>query len=225
MTRSLSKPDTRKYSILPARAIQDDTLGLTTLRVLGALCLHTNAHGVCWPSRETISRHIGGRYPDTISRHFKKLVDKGYLRRLQGKKYSVPRKSRKGYTSRFQVLFDGVKTPLPTYEQFKAIKPRLVAEIDGEAVETIDTKKGRGVRGVETQSLKRAFCAGVERATGVHRSTDTSSAEADAAILVIAGVTPTEILEATIEMSLEARKKGRPPPLSIKQVATWAGLG
>lgn len=123
------------------------------------------------------------------------------------------------------MLFDGDKTPLPTYEQFKSVKPKLVAEMDGEAVVQDSIQKERGVRGVETQSLKRAFCAGVERATGVHRSTQTQSADDEAAVLVVAGVTPAELLEAAQEMSLDAKSRGKPPPLSIKQVATWAGLG
>ena len=123
------------------------------------------------------------------------------------------------------MLFDGAATPLPTYEQFKSVKPKLVAEMDGEAVIQDSTQKERGVRGVETQSLKRAFSAGVERATGVHRSTQNQSADSEAAALVVAGVTPAELLEATQEMSLDAKSRGKPPPLSIKQVATWAGLG
>jgi len=39
------KPATRLYSVLPARAVQDEALTLTQLRILAALCLHTNAAG------------------------------------------------------------------------------------------------------------------------------------------------------------------------------------
>jgi hypothetical protein len=73
------KPDTRLYSILPARAVQDDELPHMTLRVLGALCLHSNGAGVCWPSRMTLGRHVN-RAKNTISRHVSILVKAGYVR-------------------------------------------------------------------------------------------------------------------------------------------------
>ena len=42
-----SKPETRRYAVLPAKSIQDDDLHPTTLRVLGAISLHTNKYGIC----------------------------------------------------------------------------------------------------------------------------------------------------------------------------------
>lgn len=229
MTQSPSDlpAEERLYSVMPKRAIQDTTLGLTTLRVLGALCIHANRHGIAWPSRKTIARHLGGRHPDTVSYHYRILLKKDYIRKLKGKQYYVPRRANHTWTTaRIQVLYKGKAQPLPTREEFLAIKPRVIEELDGEAAPQTTDHKRQGVRGVETaeiNSLKRAFCAGVERATGVNRLAE--GQESQAATLVQAGISAPELLEAAQEMSLDLKKRGKPPPLSIKQVATWAGLG
>ena len=215
------KPETRLYAIMPARAIQDDELGHTALRVLGALCLHANKYGICWPSRTTLGRHVS-RSNGTISRHFATLVKKGYLRRLQGKNYPVPRRQPgRWYTSRFQVLYEGPGTPMPTMEQFKAIKPRVVAELD-EDVSHLVTNKREGVRGNEARSLASAFCSGVAAASGQHRIADQQLD--GAAKLEGQGISPAALRDYAEQMSLEALSQGRTPPLSIRQVAKWAGL-
>ena len=216
-----NKPDTRLYSIMPARAIQDDALHSTSLRVLGALCLHANKYGICWPSRQTVGRHVS-RKPVTITRHYKRLVDAGYLRRLQGRKYPVPRRQPgRWYTARFQVLYEGAATPMPTYEQFAAPKPLVVAELD-EAIPQRDDNKRKGVRGMNTQSLAQAFCAGVAAASGQHRILDNQLDVA--AELAGSGVEPAQLREYAEQMTAERLSQGRSAPQNIKQVANWAGL-
>jgi hypothetical protein len=215
------KPDTRLYSIMPARAIQDDKMHGTTLRVLGAICLHANKYGIAWPSRTTLGRHVS-RDPRTISRHTARLVQLGYLRRLDPRRYPVPRKGA-GYTSRFQVLYEGPKTAMPTKEQFYAAKPRVIAEIDDELPVV---HKSEGVRGIDADLLKRiarAFCAAVERSTGQARVLEQQLE--DAAPLAAAGTTPEQVADYTVSMCLERRTAGRSAPLRLKQVADWAGLG
>ena len=75
-TKYHSKPNIRKYAIVPARAVQDDDLHPTTFRTLAAICLHTNGHGIAWPSRVTLGLHIN-RVPDTITRQTRKLIKAG----------------------------------------------------------------------------------------------------------------------------------------------------
>lgn len=215
------KPDTRLYAIVPARAIQDDALHATSLRVLGALCLHANKYGICWPSRITVGRHIS-RSVSTVGRHYGRLVKAGYLRRLQGKAYPVPRRQPgRWYTARFQVLYEGAETPMPTYEQFISPKPRVVAELDEAPVEGA-ADKSKGVRGMQAKSLAQAFVSGVAAASGVHRLPDPSLKTAET--LAEQGVEPAAIRDYTIQMTLEHLKSGRQPPLTLSQVATWAGL-
>jgi len=218
------KPDTRLYSILPARAVQDDELPHMTLRVLGALCLHSNGAGVCWPSRMTLGRHVN-RSKNTITRHVSLLVAKGYVRRLKARMYPVKRKSKAGMTGRLQILFEGKQTKLPTKEEFYAAKPKVVAEIDGEATPAEDHNE-RGVRGVDNEIHKRivgAFLAGVQDIAGQHR--DAIAQVEEARRLAVAGIEASQVREYTISMCIEARDKGRSPPLMLHQVTKWAGLG
>ena len=100
-----SKPETRRYSVMPARSIQDDDLHYTTLRLLGAICLHTNKYGICFPSRVTLGRHIS-RTPTTISIHIHKLITLGYIRKLNKKPYKIPRANLqyKNATNPYKVL-------------------------------------------------------------------------------------------------------------------------
>ena len=217
------KPDTRLYSILPARAVQDDELPHMTLRVLGALCLHSNGAGVCWPSRMTLGRHVN-RAKNTISRHVSILVKAGYVRRLKAKMYPVPRKSKAGLTGRYQIMFEGKQTKLPTREEFYAARPKVVAEIDGEATPA-EIHNERGVRGVDNEIHKRitgAFLAGVQDTAGQHR--DPAAQVDEARRLAAAGIEPDQVREYTVAMVLEALDKGRQPPLMLHQVAKWAGL-
>ena len=154
------KPDIRKYSVIPARAIQDDELHWTSLRVLGALCLHTNAYGICWPSRVTIARHIS-RSTKTVSVHVKRLMDKGYVRKLQPKAYPFKGKSN-WRTNRYQVMFDGPQTELPSKEQFYAPRPKVAVDDPTEEAVAVTIKKGSGGENVAFSSLSQAFCLGVE---------------------------------------------------------------
>ena len=223
------KPKTRTYSVMPARAIQDDSLHRTTIRVLGAICIHTNAHGIAWPSLLTLARHVHMR-PETVSRHVRRLINKGYVRKLERKAYPmhIKRKSR-GITNRYQVLFKG-HDPLPTREQFESPIPKVVqdpVESDSKPDVTDQTGKhkrpggpGDGDRSVEV--MANTFKRTVEQTTGQPRIADQSMATARD--LVAKGVTGDQVAEATRAMCKDAVKHGRPIPKALNQVARWAGL-
>ena len=215
------KPDIRKYSVIPARAIQDDELHWTSLRVLGALCLHTNAYGICWPSRVTIARHIS-RSTKTVSVHVKRLMDKGYVRKLQPKAYPFKGKSN-WRTNRYQVMFDGPQTELPTKEQFYAPRPKVaVDDPTEEAVVVTHKERGFGGENVAFSSLSQAFCLGVERVSGSHRVA--SPQDETAKRLAVRGVTAEQVIEATASMTKARLRRGQTPPMTLEQVAQWAGL-
>jgi len=223
------KPKIRKYSVIPARAVQDESLHPTSLHVLAALGLHTNAVGVCWPSTLTLALHIG-KARVTVSRHIRRLLDKGYIRKLDPKKYPghiVQQGRRK--TNRYQVLWEG-KDPLPSREEFWAPRPK-VAEVDyfvkdGKIeVDNADIDKRQGVWGKESteyQSLAQAFRSAVERSCGIHRLPEPSYQAAKA--LWNQGVTVDQVKDHTVAFVHQALKAGRTPPLTLDQVAKWAGL-
>jgi len=221
------KPKTRTYSVMPARAIQDDSLHRTTIRVLGAICIHTNAHGIAWPSLLTLARHIHMR-PETVSRHVTKLVKLGYVRKLKRKDYpSHIRRKSKGITNRYQVLFKG-HDPLPTREQFESPIPKVADDsIQGETIPPVPDNGGKnkrlggtGERDIEV--MANAFKRMVEQTTGQPRIAEQSMAMASE--LLARGVTTENVSEATKAMCKHALKHGQPIPKALNQVARWARL-
>ena len=223
MTQSPSKPPIRKYSVLPARAIQDDDLHWTTLRVLGAICLYTNAYGIAWPSRMTIARHIS-RSTKTVSVHVSRLIKAGYVRKLHPRSYPPKIKARYTWrTNRYQVLFDGAQTELPSKEQFWAPRPKLVAEaLDEDTQAVTHTRREFEGGNSDFKILAQAFVLGVELASGQRRLPGPN--QDYARVLAERGVKADQVKAATIEMTRANLKQGRTPPLTIEQVAQWAAL-
>ena len=222
MTKSPSDLGNRRYCVLPARVCYDDKLHMTTLRVLMAICIHTNGSGIAWPSRTTLG-HIVSRSKDTVSRHTRRLVDAKYLRKLKPKKYPIPRRTNHHWsTARYQVLFEGDKTKLPTKEQFLAAKPTV--RLDDAPTYTASDNR-QGVRGNDLQisAIAQAFCTGVERGSGQHRIADQNLEEAGR--LAASSVTPERVVDVALEMTRQALEGGKSPPLTLKQVSEWAGLG
>ncbi len=217
-----SKPETRRYAVLPAKSIQDDDLHPTTLRVLGAICIHTNKYGICWPSRVTLGRHVS-RTPKTVSTHITRLIKMGYIRKLKKRGYKIPgwKRNSRYATNRYQVLYDGLETEMPTKEQFYAPRPKIAEEYPEEVV----LENSKGVKGggkVDVSILARAFCNGVQKASGIMRTYENQFV--DAQDLVDLDISGEDIEEYTVNMTLERLKMGQDPPLQLNQVVKWAGL-
>jgi hypothetical protein len=222
------KPKTRLYAVLPARAVQDDNLKPMSFRVLAAMCIHTNAHGICWPSQLTLALHL--RISKiTVLRHIKLLVKAGYVRKLEPKKYPwgiIQRGKRP--TNRYQILFHG-NDILPTKEQFLSPRPAVVdvdwGVMDGKLAheaESHNKEGGLGDGNKDFQILAHTFRIAVERACGVHRLAEPSYQTA--AKLHALGVNVEDVRAATTEMVRDGLKTGRTPPITLDQVAKWAGL-
>ncbi len=221
MTKSPSDLGNRRYCVLPARVCYDSKLHITTLRVLMAICIHTNGAGVAWPSRETIGR-IVSRSKDTVTRHTKRLVNAGYLRKLKPKRYPIPRRTNHHWsTSRYQVLFEGAKTRLPTKEEFMAAKPQVRTD-EPTTKPASDNRQGFKGGDLQIPAIAQAFVAGVERMSGQLRIADDNLVEA--ARLAANGIKPEQILDFSQNMSRQRLESGQTPPLTLKQVAEWAGL-
>lgn len=222
-SRFKDKPDIRKYSILPARAMQDEALGIGELRVLACLGMYTNSYGVCWPSQLRIAAHLG--YTRVwVSKCVASLIKKGYIRKLEPRAYpkGIKRRSAR-IVNRYQVLFVG-KDPLPTKEQFWAPQPRFETVPEDDVYDTTTPIK-KGVTGdsqKDYQVLAQAFKQAVERSCGVHRLPEPSFISAKT--LWDQGVTVDQVRDHTAAFVSQALKAGRTPPLTLDQVAKWAGL-
>lgn len=218
-----NKPEIRKYSVLPARAIQDDKMHWTTLRVLGAICLYTNAYGIAWPSRVTIARHIS-RSTKTVSVHVSRLIKNGYVRKLQPRDYPPTIKPKNTWrTNRYQVMFDGPQTELPSREQFWSPRPKVATEPAEEKAQGV-THMRRESEGEnpDFRILAQAFVSAVEMASGQRRLPGPNQDTARA--LANRGVKPEAVRLATIEMTRANLKTGRTPPMTLEQVAQWSAL-
>lgn len=214
----------RKYSILPMRAIQDRNLNLTDLKVLGAICIHTNSKGIAWPSLTTLARHVGIAM-DTVSTSTARLTKSGYIRKLQPRKYKkMPRVKGKRATTRYQVLFEGKQTPLPELEDFYAAAPKFITQHDGEneTPSIIETKGVEGVSKLKSLSLASAFCKTVANVTGELRMPENQRSAADE--LALAGITPEQVAEATEQQALQAKQRGSPAPMTLELVAKNGGF-
>jgi hypothetical protein len=119
-------------------------------------------------------------------------------------------------------LFEGARTKLPSKEQFWAPRARVAKD---EPIETNANINEQGVRGTDLQisAIAQAFCTGVERGSGQHRIADQNLEEAGR--LAASSVTPERVVDVALEMTRQALEGGKSPPLTLKQVSEWAGLG
>jgi len=203
----------RKWSVMPSRAINDRELKERELRVLGALCVHTNAAGVCWPSMETLCAVTGYKERVTIHAAMKVLKRRKYVRQLQPKDYQETSSGWK--SNRYQVLWDGDEA-LPTYEDIHSAKPlQLVADQDD--AHNKETG-GLGDKQVNThthadpaaEAITHAYLRAVQQATGQSRMFDNEIAHARK--LAAAGFTVADVTAATLNVCDSAleRRAGVP---------------
>jgi hypothetical protein len=227
MTKSRSNMpailEKRRLSIMPARAFMDSELDIMSLRLLGCLCLHANKHGICWPTRETIANYIDV-HPDSLSRRVTALTKRGYIRKLNPRKFKVPRRGSKWPVNRYQVLYDGTETALPSLEEFFAPKPKAIEDMDGAPTDRADQIEQQGVQGERSRisvSLASAFCRAVERASGENRSAERQIDEAER--LARLEIQPEAVAEATERAVLEALRARRSTPQTLRQVSEAEG--
>ncbi len=199
----------RKWSVMPSRAINDRELKERELRVLGALCVHTNAAGVCWPSMETLCAVTGLASRQSIHNAMKVLKRKRYVRQLQPKDYQETATGWK--SNRYQVLWDGDEA-LPTYEEVDNAKPLQLRSDQGDE----DAKEigGLGDRDIYShtpddpvaEAITHTYISAVQQATGQVRMYDNEIAHARR--LSAAGFTAADVKAATLntcDAALERR--------------------
>lgn len=206
---------------MPSRAVNDRELKERELRVLGALCIHTNAAGVCWPSMETLCAVTGYAERVTIHAAMKVLKRKRYVRQLQPKDYQETSSGWK--SNRYQVLWDGDEA-LPTYEEIHNAKPlQLVADQDdAHNKETGGLGDSQSVSHTPddpvAEAITHTYISAVQQATGQVRMYDNEIAHARR--LAAAGFTAADVRAATLntcDAALE-RRAGVPSLYDVAQV-------
>jgi hypothetical protein len=210
----------RRWSVMPARAVGDRELKERELRVLGALCIFANRAGVCWPAMETLCNITGFATRQSIHDALKVLKRRKYVRRLQPKDYQ---ETSSGWSSnRYQVLWDGDE-PLPTYEDIDNAKP-LQVRADDDAQDT-NVIGGVGDEQVNTHTtdqpeasaIAHAYIRAVQQATGQVRLYDNEIAHARR--LAVAGYTAADVSAATLNVCDAAleRRAGVPSLYDVAQ--------
>jgi hypothetical protein len=107
----------RQWSILPVRALLDRDMTQSEFRVLCAMCIYTNAHGVCWPGTKTIGAIVGTDHGN-VSRTIQKLVRRKYVRKLEPKDFQMEF-AKFGKINRYQVLYEE-GAALPSWEEVQS---------------------------------------------------------------------------------------------------------
>lgn len=221
------KPNIRRYSIIPARAMQDERLRAGHYKLLACLGMYANQHGVCWPSQVQICLHTG-YVRTTISVLLRKLIACGYVRKLAWRPYKKGiRRRSKWKSNRYQILWETPNDPLPSLEQFWAPQPRFAKSGEDDDLEVtleVNGKQegGSGEKKGDYQLLANAFKVAVERASGVHRLVAPSLEAAEA--LYNQGVTVESVAKMTAKCCEDWMKRGKTPPVNLKQVADWGAM-
>lgn len=124
--------DLRRFSAVPIRACQEKRLSINDHRVLLVLCAYTNKSGVCFPTYETMENIIGlGK--SAIQASIKRLESYGILRHLKPVWY--PNQKSPWKTNRYQILYLGSDTPIPTEEELRDARAYNIGQDDPEREE------------------------------------------------------------------------------------------
>ena len=210
----------RRWSVLPARAVGDRELKERELRVLGALCIFANRAGVCWPAMETLCDVTGYKERVTVHNAMKILKRRKYVRQLSPKDYQDTASGWK--SNRYQVLWDK-DDPLPTYEEIHIATPLQVRADDDDAPANVIGGMGdghlvsRASDLPEASAIAHAYIRAVQQATGQVRLYDNEIAHARR--LAVAGYTAADVSAATLNVCDRAieRRAGVPSLYDVAQ--------
>ena len=108
----------------------DLSLSINDIRTLLALGLYTSGSGVAFPTLQTIGAYTGQGTAGNQAA-LRRLVDKGYIRKLQPKWYAG--QSSPWLTDRYQVLYSK-DDPVPTKEQLQESKAFNVHSLEPEGI-------------------------------------------------------------------------------------------
>lgn len=88
------QPDQRKFCVVPLRAVVDNNMTRTQLRILCLLASYCNKSGFTYVSQLKMANDIGVT-PQAISKHLKKLEEQGYIKSYSGYSTGIKGKTKR----------------------------------------------------------------------------------------------------------------------------------
>jgi hypothetical protein len=206
----------RQWSILPVRALLDRDMTQSEFRVLCAMCIYTNAHGVCWPGTKTIGAIVGTDHGN-VSRTIQKLVRRKYVRKLEPKDFQMEF-AKFGKINRYQVLYEEGAL-LPSWEE---VQSSMILAPSDEVPDThINDIGGAGddaALSTLSHTLAHAYARAVQSRTGQVRNV--ASEINHARRLALANISIEQVRAATMQAcdAALARRAGVPSLADVARI-------
>jgi len=196
--------DLRRFSVYPSRAVMDLSLSINDIRTLLALGLYTSGSGVAFPTLQTIGAYTGQGTAGNQAA-LRRLIDKGYIRKLQPKWYAG--QTSPWLTDRYQVLYSK-DDPVPTKEQLQESKAFNIHSLEPEGISSKEELPASHDHTVRVQGIENCFRS-ILNTYGV---TVTQSQFLPASSLVSQGIELDEFKRlASLAVSQWLRSKGSVP--------------
>ena len=196
--------DLRRFSVYPSRAVMDLSLSINDIRTLLALGLYTSGSGVAFPTLQTIGAYTGQGTAGNQAA-LRRLIDKGYIRKLQPKWYAG--QSSPWLTDRYQVLYSK-DDPVPTKEQLQESKAFNIHSLEPQGISSKEESSNNHDHTVRVQGIENCFRS-ILNTYGV---TVTQSQFLPASSLVSQGIELDEFKRlASLAVSQWLRSKGSVP--------------
>lgn len=145
--------DLRRFSVYPSRAVMDLSLSINDIRTLLALGLYTSGSGVAFPTLQTIGAYTGQGIAGNQAA-LRRLVDKGYIRKLQPKWYAG--QTSQWLTDRYQVLYSK-DDPVPTKEQLQESKAFNVHSLEPQGISSKEESPNNQEHTERVQRVENCF--------------------------------------------------------------------
>ena len=113
-----------RFSIVPARAVEDRRLSAAAFRVLAALGTYSDKDGWCWPSMSTLARMLNCTR-QAVQQHIRELAKLGYI-----EVQPQLRENRGSTANRYRLLFD--RALFIVGSELRGVQGELAGGVQGE---------------------------------------------------------------------------------------------
>ena len=113
-----------RFSIVPARAVEDRRLSAPAFRVLAALGTYSDKDGWCWPSMNTLARMLNCTR-QAVQQHIRELTKLGYI-----EVQPQLRENRANTANRYRLLFD--RALFIVGSELRGVQEELAGGVQGE---------------------------------------------------------------------------------------------
>jgi hypothetical protein len=131
----------------------DLSLSINDIRTLLALGLYTSGSGVAFPTLQTIGAYTGQGTAGNQAA-LRRLLDKGYIRKLQPKWYAG--QTSPWLTDRYQVLYSK-DDPVPTKEQLQESKAFNIHSLEPEGISSKEETPNNQEHTERVQRVENCF--------------------------------------------------------------------